>query len=511
MKHHILLMVCLLMAASCQRSEVITYPAPEKEMKSDDFEMFVNDKPVFIYQARVSKFPVNQIWPGYQRPKDQTEIASFAYFDFKGKVGVKIISNKEIKSLNIRPKEYNIKSSLKGNIIEFKLSRPLQFIVEVNGYHHALHIFANPIEDLKINKEDSAVHYFGPGVHDAGEIRLKSNETLFIDGGAVVHGVVTSQDTRNIRITGRGILDASKIARGELPRMITLRGVENAEINGIILRDPHVYAVAPMNCDRITVDNIKLIGLWRYNTDGIHTSNSSNVTIRNCFVRAFDDGIVMSASRRGYDKHHHVMENITVDNCVIWNDWGRAMEIGAGTFTDTIRNISFSNCYIPHFTSVAMDIQNCDRAFITDIQYENIYIEEPILDSLALASTPLFARAWGKIIVLGVYGSHYSRDSVRGHINNIYFSNIRYNYTENPILNYTEYDSVLYADDATHFVRDNLYYGDIKYNSTQSNIVYLSGYDSTHAIANIFIENLYINSEKAMDMSLIGKMNLYII
>ena len=67
--------------------------------------MFVDGKPAFVYQARVSRLPVNQIWPGYQRPLNQTEIASFAYF-----------------------------------------------VVEVNGSHQALHIFANTIEAINIDK-----------------------------------------------------------------------------------------------------------------------------------------------------------------------------------------------------------------------------------------------------------------------------------------------------------------------------------------------------------------------
>jgi len=505
MKNKLLWITCLFVALSCHRSQVIIYPAPEQETKSDDFEMFVNDKPVFIYQARVSKYPINQIWPGYQRPMNQTEMASFAYFDFKGEVEIKIISNREIKTLDIRPKEFNIEPDLKGNAITFKLSKSLQFVVEVNGYHHALHIFANPIEKFELKKDDPSVHYFGPGIHDAGVINVKSNETVFIDGGAVVHGVVTSENARNIKIIGRGILDASKIARGEAPQMISLRRVANGYISGIILRDPHLYTVAPTNCDSIAMDNIKLIGLWRYNTDGIHPTNSKNITIRNCFVRAFDDAIVMSAEPGAYKEPFHNMENIFVDNCVIWNDWGRAFEIGAGTFADTIRNIRFTNSYIPHFTSVAMDIQNCDRAYITDIHYENISVEEPILDSVTLGSTPLFANAWGKIIVLGIYGSHYSSDTIRGHIDNIYFSNIRYNNTDTTILNYTGYDSLLYAKDSTHFVRDNMYYGDIKYNSTHSNKIYLSGYNSNHNVSHISIEDFYINNNKVTDLSLIGK------
>jgi hypothetical protein len=509
MKKFLLLIFCLLLTISCQRSTVKLYDAPSAEKKSDDFNMYVNNKPVFVYQARVSKYPINQIWPGYQRPINQTEIASFASFDFRGEVVIRIISNREIKTLDIRPREFGIKATIKGNSIEFKLSKPAQFIVEVNGYHQALHIFANPPETDHIDKQDPTVHYFGPGIHEAGVINLKSNETVFIDGGAIVYGVISSVNTRNIRIAGRGILDASRIERGKAPEMIALTNVINAHVSGIILRDPHLYAVVPTNCDSLTIDNIKIIGSWRYNSDGIHPQNSKNITIRNSFIRSFDDAIVFSGSKSSHIEPYQIMENVTVDNCVIWNDWGRAFEIGAGTVADTIRNFLFSNCYIPHFTAVAMDIQNCDRGYIKDIRFRNISIEDPISDSLRVGTTPLVQKAWGKIIVLGIYGSFYSEDSVRGNINHIYFDNIRYDRTYPESTDRTGFDDVkidynVNLKNYDIFIRDNMYFGDIRYNCTHPNSVYLSGHDSNHLVENIFIRDYFIQGKKMTDPGFVG-------
>jgi hypothetical protein len=39
----------------------------------------------------------------------------------------------------------------------------------------------------------------------------------------------------------------------------------------------------------VDISNYKLIGLWRYNSDGIEICNSEDVTIRDSFVRSFDD------------------------------------------------------------------------------------------------------------------------------------------------------------------------------------------------------------------------------
>ncbi len=510
MKNYLLSIVCFLLVISCQRSKVVLYYAPEQEKKSDDFEMFVNNKPVFVYQARVSKYPINQIWPGYQRPISQTEIASFTYFDIKGEVAIKIIVKKEIKTLDIRPMEYGIKPTIKGNTIEFKISKPSQFIVEVNGYHQALHIFANPVKIYNIDKQDPKVHYFGPGIHEAGVINLNSNETVFIDGGAIVYGVINSENTRNIKIIGRGILDASKIEREKAPNMITLKHVVNAYINGIILRDPHEWTVVPANCDSITIDNLKLIGLWRYNSDGIDIVNSKNITIRNTFVRSFDDNIVIKGLTGDYNEHYNIIENIIVDSCILWNDWGRALELGAEIVTDTMKNISFSNCYIPHFTAVAMDIQNCDKGYVKNVRFENISIEDPISDSIRVGKTPIVKKAWGKIIVLGIYGSFYSSDTIRGNINNIYFTNIRYSRTYPENINLFGFDSVTIEKNVNYknyniFIRDNMYFGNIRYNCTNPNNIYLSGYDSNHKIENIFIKDYFINGKKTTDLHLIGK------
>lgn len=510
MKIFLLSVICFIVLIGCQRSKIVLYNAPEQEKKSNDFEMFINNKPVFVYQARVSKYPINQIWPGYQRPINETEIASFAYFDFNGEVTIKIISNKEINSIDIRPKEFGIIPTINGNSIEFKLSKPSQFVVEVNGYHKALHIFANPVEVFKIDKKNPKVHYFGPGVHDTGIINLNSNETVFIDGGAIVYGVIKSENTRNVKIMGRGILDASKIERGKAPNMISLKHVVNASINGIILRDPHEWTVVPTNCDSIDFDNLKLIGLWRYNSDGIDLVNCKNITIRHTFVRGFDDNIVIKGGVKGESKPYNIIENITVDSCVIWNDWGRAFEIGAETVADTIRNISFSNCYIPHFTAVAMDIQDCDRGYIENIRYKNISIEDAISDSLTIGRTPIVKKAWGKVIVLGIYKSFYSEDTIRGNINNIYFNNIRYNKVYPETSDRFGYDDLIVEKNVNYdhyeiFIKDNMYFGDIRYNCINSNTIYLSGYDCTHLIENVFIKDYFINGEKIENLNGIGK------
>jgi len=71
----------------------------------------INCENVFVCIARVSAMVVNEWWPGHQRPIEQTEKASFVYFDFKGKIKIEFnyLHNlwnvkRKLERLNILPK-----------------------------------------------------------------------------------------------------------------------------------------------------------------------------------------------------------------------------------------------------------------------------------------------------------------------------------------------------------------------------------------------------------------------
>jgi polygalacturonase len=251
--------------------------------------------------------------------------------------------------------------------------------------------------------------------------------------------------------------------------MIYMKNAMNANISGIILRDPHMWTVVPTNSDSSVIDNLKLIGLWRYNSDGIDVVNSTNVTIKNTFIRAFDDNIAIKGLKSAYDAQHNIIKNIVVDNCVLWNDWGRPIELGLETVADTIKDITFRNCFVPHFTWIAIDIQNGDRGYVKDVRFENISIEDPILDSITIGTTPMNKRELGKTIELIIKGfDWWTTDTVRGNIQNIYFSNIRYN-------------------------------------SANPTFINLVGYDSTHLVNNIFIKDYFINGSKVTNLNSVRK------
>jgi hypothetical protein len=117
---------------------------------------------------------------------------------------------------------------------------------------------------------------------------------------------------------------------------------------------------------------VKLVGLWRYNADGIDLCNSQDVVVRNSFVRAFDDAIVLKGLK---GLQEQPVRNVRVHDNVIWCDWGRGLEIGAETSAPEFADIRFRDCDIIRTTHIAMDIQCGDRAVVHDVRYENIRVE----------------------------------------------------------------------------------------------------------------------------------------
>ena len=190
----------------------------------------------------------------------------------------------------------------------------------------------------------------------------------------MVYGVVSAEGASNLRILGRGILDASQVQRYEAGPMIHLVKCHNAHIEGIICRDPHVWTVTTSLCNNIWINDIKLIGEWRYNADGIDICNTQNVLIENCFVRSFDDSLVIKGLDHNMDRTalDTRVRNIVARRCVVWNDWGRGLEIGAETQADEMSNILFEDCDIIHYVHRALDIQHGDRALVRDVRFENI-------------------------------------------------------------------------------------------------------------------------------------------
>ena len=81
----------------------------------------MNGVSVPVYLCRVSAVPLNQVWPGYQRPIEQTELASFAHWGMSGPVTVEVTAKRAFKRVVVRPLARGIHPTVHGQRIVFTL------------------------------------------------------------------------------------------------------------------------------------------------------------------------------------------------------------------------------------------------------------------------------------------------------------------------------------------------------------------------------------------------------
>ena len=78
--------------------------------------------------------------------------------------------------------------------------------------------------------------------------------------------------------------------------ILTVHNGKGVVLDGIILRDsPMRTPIVRNGCRDVCMNNIKIIGQRRYNSDGVDICNSNACVLQNSFVRSFDDCVVARA------------------------------------------------------------------------------------------------------------------------------------------------------------------------------------------------------------------------
>jgi hypothetical protein len=388
-------------AAPYNPPKVVAAPAPEGEPLSTDFTVEVGGVNVPVYTARVNDPPIDQL--------DHGGSYSFASFDFSGPVTVKIRSPRMLQSSRIRPLSRGLKHALiDGYTTTFTLDKPAQLSFEPAGKRNPLLIFANALETDAPKPGSPGVVYFGPGIHrpPEGLIRLTSGQTLYLAAGAVVQAAVLVENSNNVTIRGRGILCGNSWSwlQGPAPRMIDLRASKNIRIEGIVLRGPYAWTVAPQGCENVAITGIKICGSRVWNDDGIDVNNSRHVQIRDSFIRTDDDCI----SFKGLEREWGDIDDVLVENCVLWCDRARILLFGHGSRATYSRNIVCRDLDVIHFVR-GIVMEPGEELVLEKVRVENLRIEG-IGQSELLTVRPMI--------------NHYMRTKAPGHIRDILFRDI---------------------------------------------------------------------------------------
>ena len=439
-------------------SQIVTWPAPATEPASPDYTLAVEGTPVFVYQTRVRAeiLPNDGLWT--HRPDCPGERASFAIFDIREPVTVTIHPQQPVTSATVLPARANVTATIKdGSTVSFKLTKAQPITVLFNGSAQLpLHLFVGEPEQNVPAPGDRNVVYFGPGLHEITEVKIKSGQTVYLAGGAVVKGVLrpgekgdynekwkvtffngvllNADGVKNVRICGRGILDASLVPHPGR-NMIAIRNSHHVQLSGITLRDASNWNVHISESANVDVDDLRIIS-GRLNTDGINSTNSRDIRIRRCFVRNHDDSIVVKTLIP--DKP---CEHIRVEDCVIWSDWGYAL--GATYETRApIRDLRFRRCDVLAARHWVIGVHLSDGATVSDIKFQDIEVADLKMPGKRtnMPEEPALIRM---VIQADVWG----HDSTRGHIRDIVVEHVTVDGPQLP-------GSSFYGADATHAIEN---------------------------------------------------------
>jgi hypothetical protein len=366
--------------------KLVTYPAPNGYPKAKRYNVKVNGRNLDIYDARI----------------DDPDNCAYTGFDFEEYVEVVITIPEGFSSFKIRPQSAGVKARVQGNnTIAFELTKPVKLMLELNdSIDYPLFLFASPVETNPPQPDDPNVRYFGPGIHETGHIRLRSNETVYVAGGAIVKCYFTAEDATNIRITGRGIMDAHE----NNTSMIRMIRCQNVLVDGITIADQPAWrwTSSYWACDNVVVNNIKILAGDHYSNDGIAIVSCQDFTVRDCFIKCYDDCVVVKAHRT----ERRPARNILISSCLIWNIQAHSVQIGPELDAPEVCNVLVENCdliYPQHtetdtndrsyFYTGALGIMDGDDCDVHNIRFENIRIEKP---TAKLISLKIMKTQWNR-------------------------------------------------------------------------------------------------------------------
>ena len=387
---------------------IVVYPVPPGVKTSPDFTLKANDIPVLVERigSKMKTFSYS-LYSG--REMEDLNIASFSC---SGNVTITITAATKINSFVIRPKGRDITAAVKGNELIFTISGPQKLYIEINGLPH-LALFANPLEVKPPQKGDRDVIYFGPGTYTQDSIDLKSNQTLYIAGGAVLNTNIRGRNLHNVKISGRGILKGN----------LEISGTSDLDVNGIFICNTNGWTNTLTNCHNVSYDNVKVFSYEAiYSVDGIDVVSCTNFKINDCFMRCRDDCVAIKSG----DRNLHV-DSVFVSNCIMVG-WACSdgVTLGFELNGGPVENIFVKNCDILYARGGGRTNGHsgfsivCDGpAWVQNIHFEDIRVEENV--------------EFKNLEFIVTDGTLYGADPP-GHIKGVYLKNIQWENSGKPFI-----------------------------------------------------------------------------
>lgn len=486
------------------KTNLVTYPAPDGVELNGSYTVSVRPEggsedewqALTVFKAKVMSNGVRD--------------AAMVYFDADGPVEVRVVCNGGIDNIEnglnsetaVYPKSYGIDLNYTegDNVITFTAEPGQRIVLDPNGDTvHNIQIWIDEImtlptpEDLEAEGKsvsvvdasagdqiqlsyDTDVVYVKPGFYttaDYRDITVRSDQTWYFEGGAVINATLNMDYTTNAKLIGHVLVYRPQYAA------ITVNDVTNAYVCGTMAlnyswANNGGYGVNIANAKNVTIKNAKSIGNGKWG-DCMDIFCSEDVTVEGCFFRGNDDCIAIYGPRwnGNYWGDTGNVRNIKVENCVLMPDLARPIHFGTHGDSSSpnggrvIDNCRFQDIDILTYNKYAWRTENGEMK----------RMPQPIRMDVSEGNT----------------------------ITNIYFDDIRIqDYMANELVQLfittqDRYGTYTYPGKGIN----NIYFKDVDYTNPDDTFTgRIEGYDTSDGVEgmtqNVTFENLKINGELAL-------------
>ena len=399
---------------------------------------------------------------------------SYGTFESTGPVEIQISAQVPFTDYALLPESLGLSGQRAGNKVTFTAQpgTDITFLPDRNYNGRVLHLFVRePLTDIPDIQSDQVIHY-GPGYYDLSgrpPLMLRTGQTLYLEGGAVLRGRVLVQDADHVTICGPGILLNDYVSQDSYDGVaVALKNANDVTVRDItVIRDMNSWISFMWKCSNVTVKNYKAINARYASSDGFNVANCQGVLFDGSFIHSCDDSVAIKGTgNNGYNPAEDPSQalptsNITYQNSQLWSDANNAIGIGAETQAGYFDQIRFQNIDI---------LRNYD-----DLNYPDQLTERSAINICALNATQ---------------------------IQNVTFEDIRVEKAKR-LINITMEDSFWFGSLAGNWQWpgsiQNVTYRNITSKSDGSNQIRISGHDSNHLISDIHFENIKIQDTPLTD------------
>ncbi|MEI8293223.1 MAG: glycosyl hydrolase family 28 protein [bacterium] len=246
-------------------------------------------------------------------------------------------------------------------------------------------------------------------------LELRGNMTLHLEEDAVLLGspdiadypvklpdkfpvkdlcrsLLYAEKADGLTISGVGVIDGNCVAMNigpeirkvgnekHRPSLLRVFRSANVTLKDVTLRDPAMWTTILNSCDNLLVDGVTVDapGTHCANLSGFEISDSQKVIVRNCLVRAEDDGICFKTFPGG-----RPLKDILVENNTIHSDKANAIKLGFWTYAP-VSDITIRNNKINYAKYAGLSLASVHGAPVRNIVVEDLEMRR--------VAQPLFIR-----------------------------------------------------------------------------------------------------------------------